>query len=604
MLPVTPPPHEPKVWRGWDPQKMEAAIQMYRRGGVSIREAARKFEQTDAFYRAMQRRLQHQPHTHKLPDRPGPPTLFSNEQEAALIGWIGARQRARYPPTRREIMAKAATVAAESGVSFGTPDGHPSDHWWRWFRARHPTLAPRPARALAPARADVTQKELSDFVATYQTELARVLAGHSTRRSPYDNPLYSNRVWNADEIGLGAYSTKRINRTVYADSAIAENPLAELRQDRSAGHVTVMLAISAAGHALPPFCIKQGAKRKQEWLIGCPPGTTWVAGGQGSSMTQELFLPFVEHFIKSMDPAHFDSPLPTLLLIDNHISRVSGNALELARGKNISVLTLPSNTTHFLQPCDSHANALFKRGFDNSFAAHSLAVAEQRAMPGAYMTGAHITAGMAALTQAAVQASWRDTGLWPPNLDLLHQHPRARQPALPPIAAAAASSSSSAAAAAMPAAVALPALVVPPPAAPLRPPRRSILPSTSATVLTSPAFIARVRAYEEEKQSRALKKKNTEQKRTLAAASAITAMRAAAAAAAVPPAAASAVAASSTVEDLSARAAPPDENARPIYWGPNCAAASELPPATRRGQRARKPARRWDSSPEPMESSD
>ena len=150
MLPVTPPPAEPKVWRGWSEQKMNSAVELYRAGGVSIREAARRYDQTDSFYRTLQRRLEHQPSTHKLPHRPGPPTLFSNEQEESLIQWIVGRQRIRYPPTKQQILAKAAAVAAGSAgprrPSVGRPAASaPPLHPARDKRqSPHLALFPRP----------------------------------------------------------------------------------------------------------------------------------------------------------------------------------------------------------------------------------------------------------------------------------------------------------------------------------------------------------------------------------------------------------------------------------------------------------------------------
>lgn len=53
------------------------------------------------------------------------------------------------------------------------------------------------------------------------------------------------------------------------------------------------------------------------------------------------------------------------LLLDGHSSRVGYKWLDTAMGQTLEVVQLPTNTTHFLQPCDSDINMTFKKAIKN-----------------------------------------------------------------------------------------------------------------------------------------------------------------------------------------------------------------------------------------------
>jgi len=200
-------------------------------------------------------------------------------------------------------------------------------------------------------------------------------------------------------------------------------------------------------------------------------------------MTQLLFLPWMQHFIARMPSGYFADPpsdsLPSLLLLDNHSSRLSAEALQLALSHNIKVFGLLANSTHFMQPCDQHVNSRFKAGWRNAVADGQLdrLDSEKPSLP-PRPVGSYIAAGHTQITADTVRASWRDTFLFPLQMDELRLHRRA-VPVRTPLASLPESSAAAAVA----------------PSPPAKKARKQMQPRSSGRVLTDPAFLAEMAIY-------------------------------------------------------------------------------------------------------------
>jgi hypothetical protein len=62
------------------------------------------------------------------------------------------------------------------------------------------------------------------------------------------------------------------------------------------------------------------------------------------SMEQGIFKDYIQHFIDDL-PSNYHTSSPTLLLIDNHTSRASPEALLIAKQLNIHLFGGLSNAT-------------------------------------------------------------------------------------------------------------------------------------------------------------------------------------------------------------------------------------------------------------------
>ena len=110
---------------------------------------------------------------------------------------------------------------------------------------------------------------------------------------------------------------------------------------------TVVVCVSASGHAIPPFMIYPRKRAVPESMkIGAVPGTIFMTSDNGW-ITQEIYFEWFKFFIKSIPPSR-----PVLLIEDGHGSHITLDVMELARKNDIHLLCLPSHISHILQPLD------------------------------------------------------------------------------------------------------------------------------------------------------------------------------------------------------------------------------------------------------------
>lgn len=113
--------------------------------------------------------------------------------------------------------------------------------------------------------------------------------------------------------------------------------------------VTLVCAVNATGNAVAPFYIFPRKRWNDAFLVGATAGAKGTASGTGwmtSDIFSELYLPF---FIKQ---TRCTKDRPVLLIMDNHESHCSLNAVTIAKDNGIAILTLPPHTSHRMQPLD------------------------------------------------------------------------------------------------------------------------------------------------------------------------------------------------------------------------------------------------------------
>jgi hypothetical protein len=113
----------------------------------------------------------------------------------------------------------------------------------------------------------------------------------------------------------------------------------------------MMGTINAMGGFIPAFLIFPRARFVDRLLDGAPPQTAGIASGKPGNvwMTKDLFLLHLEHFVSHVHPSPEN---PVLILMDNHESHTSYDAILLAKEKGIHLLTFPPHKSSRLQPLD------------------------------------------------------------------------------------------------------------------------------------------------------------------------------------------------------------------------------------------------------------
>lgn len=151
-------------------------------------------------------------------------------------------------------------------------------------------------------------------------------------------------IYNLDETGI---TTVQVPGKVV--SATGKKQVGSTSSQERGELTTMCCAISASGSHIPPFYIFPRVHMKQDFMSGCAPGAKGVAVRTGYMNTEIFANEYLPFFIQNV---RCSKENPVLLILDNHCSHVSLQAIEVCRNSGIHLLTLPPHTSHKLQPLD------------------------------------------------------------------------------------------------------------------------------------------------------------------------------------------------------------------------------------------------------------
>lgn len=117
------------------------------------------------------------------------------------------------------------------------------------------------------------------------------------------------------------------------------------------------MSVSADGKEIPPMFIFPRKGFKSHFLNGGPVDCIEVANAS-RWMTESDFVTYMHHFIKH---TRVTISRPVLLLLDNHCSHLSVDALNLAKESGVVMLSFPPHCSHRLQPLDVGVYGPFKK---------------------------------------------------------------------------------------------------------------------------------------------------------------------------------------------------------------------------------------------------
>ena len=163
-----------------------------------------------------------------------------------------------------------------------------------------------------------------------------------------------DRIYNIDKTS--------IMTVVQAPHVIASRGTKKVGQCVSAerGQLITMCGIgNAIGNFIPPVFIFPRARFHDTMIKGGPPGCIGYANSPTSGwMTGPLFLKVLEHIKKLVRCSKED---PVLLLMDNHESHCTLDAINYCCENGMVALTFPPHCTHRMQPLDVVVNGPFKQ---------------------------------------------------------------------------------------------------------------------------------------------------------------------------------------------------------------------------------------------------
>ncbi|KAK3100399.1 hypothetical protein FSP39_019286 [Pinctada imbricata] len=216
--------------------------------------------------------------------------------------------------------------------------------WFDGFISRWPELRVLKPRGLEHLRAKSARAET---VHNYFSNLSEVIAKYDLADKPH-------LIFNVDEKGI---SQNHSPPHVVAGKDV--HPPA-VTSGKSAT-TTIIGCGSAAGVAVPPFFVFQGARMRSDLLDGTSPGASGEVSETGWSNALIFRKYLQQHFIKHIprDDHH------VLLLMDGHSTHVSVGLIEWAKENKIVFFILPAHTSHILQPLDVGCYGPLQRIYNN-----------------------------------------------------------------------------------------------------------------------------------------------------------------------------------------------------------------------------------------------
>ena len=371
----------------WSTEALESAI--------AAIEAGAKIKTTARYYDIPASSLTDHLYGRTLSRKRGPPTILKEDEESALETYMERMQNCGHPLSMEDLRLKVALITQERVTPFR--DGIPGDSWVRWFKKRHPDLIMRQSQGLEFARA---KGLCAENVASFYNNLEQA---YQTHNYPPEH------IWNCDESGAqagrnggGLVWAKKGSKTVHS----------LMPNERE--WLTVLSCVNASGESIPAFYIFKGKRMRENYIAKCEDGAS-MAMQPEAWMTTQLFSHWISHFIRALESRGGVSPSNRhLLVVDGHNSHVTLEVVQKAMDVGLDIITLPSHTSHRLQPLDVSIFGPFKRAFKRYRDAWTLRNKGQGATK---QVLAHwVSAGLQrALTVSNIQAGFRSTGIWPLN---------------------------------------------------------------------------------------------------------------------------------------------------------------------------------------------
>lgn len=262
---------------------------------------------------------------------PGPHTVLTTEEEAAIEEWLIHMAKIGYGRSREQLKVAVKKIIELDGRPNPFIENMPGRTWIRAFLKRHPKVSCRHPEPLPTSRAmgcseqhlDKWFKDFGDFLK--------------------ENDLLNKpeQIWNADESGFplhhrsGTILAPRGSKSLYSITSANKQ------------QITTLACINAAGQCIPPMHVFPGERFRSNPLEGAVPGA-YFGRSESGWMDSELFYGWLSgHFVSSIPPAR-----PVVLLLDGHSSHINLETAKFARDNGILLYCLQPHTTHVLQPCD------------------------------------------------------------------------------------------------------------------------------------------------------------------------------------------------------------------------------------------------------------
>lgn len=380
-----------KIYNSWKQDDMDEALQKHRDGKIGFNEACRLYSIPKPTFRRHLRGLNK---TSKF----GRPNDMTREMENELAQHILNMESAFFGLTVTDARKLAYQFAEKYHLPhrFNKEKEIAVKKWFARFMKEHPILSLRVPEPTSMARRKGFNKErVNEFFDKYEEILEK-------------SKFTADKVYNVDETALS---------TVHKPSKVIAQKGKHQVGARERGLTTTCVCVmNAAGEYIPPMLIYKRVRMLEMLKRGAPPNTLFGCSKNGW-ITSELFVQWLQHFIKCTKLEKSDQK-QMLLLLDGHSTHTKNlEAIELARDYGIVMLSFPAHTTHRLQPLDRSFFKSLKSNYNQA------ASSWLRSNPGAVIKQGNVAELLGKAYPRSVrmdiaQNGFRATGLWPSDRNI------------------------------------------------------------------------------------------------------------------------------------------------------------------------------------------
>ena len=320
--------------------------------------------------------------------------VLAPHEEKKVVDYVFQMQDLGHPLTAAELCLKVATATQTRSTPWSA-SGVPGKGWLCRFHSKHPKISTRRSQGLEVARAH----------ALCPITAESLYANLETLYTAYNYP--PSHIWNCDESGVQAGRSG--GATVLACRGSRSVHSIEPNQKE---HLSVLSCINADGGCIPNFYILKGCYFLADYIVNCEEGV--AMGMQPNAwMTRWLFESWISHFIECLKRGpRVDLSNRHLLILDKHNSHVTLQVVKISMELGLDIISLPSHTSHALQPLDIARFKPFKTAFRQIRDAWCLANKNE---PVGKQTLCEWTskALKRALTPTNIKSGFRGVGIWP-----------------------------------------------------------------------------------------------------------------------------------------------------------------------------------------------